>query len=51
LHPYDVDPGNYELWDKVGQGVGNLKSLSVLKIIPTTTLAMEKMNPHVIGRY
>jgi hypothetical protein len=33
LHPYDVDPGNYELWDKVGQGVGNLKSLSVLKII------------------
>jgi hypothetical protein len=32
LHPYDVDPGNYELWDKVGQGVGNLKSLGVVSI-------------------
>jgi hypothetical protein len=29
---YDVDPGNYELWDKVGQGVGNLKSLRMLNI-------------------
>jgi hypothetical protein len=32
LHLHDIDPGNYELWDKVGQGVGNLKSLSVLGI-------------------
>jgi hypothetical protein len=32
LRPYDVDPGNYELWDKGGQGVGNLKSLGVLTI-------------------
>jgi hypothetical protein len=32
LYPYDDDPGNYELWDKVGQGVGNLKSLNILKI-------------------
>jgi hypothetical protein len=32
LRPYDADPGIYELWDKVGQGVGNLKYLSVLRI-------------------
>jgi hypothetical protein len=32
LHPHDVDPGNYELWDKVGQGVGNLESLGVVSI-------------------
>jgi hypothetical protein len=32
LFPYDVDPENYELWDKVGQGVGNLKSLRMLNI-------------------
>jgi hypothetical protein len=33
LHPYNVDPPrDYELWDKVGQGVGNLKSLDTLKI-------------------
>jgi hypothetical protein len=32
LSPYNVDPGNYELWDKVGQGVGNLRSLGVLCI-------------------
>ena len=32
VYPCDDDPGNYMLWDKVGQGVGNLKSLSVLKI-------------------
>jgi hypothetical protein len=30
--PYDEDVGNYELWDKVGQGVGNLKSLKSLGI-------------------
>jgi hypothetical protein len=32
LFPYDDDPGNYELWDKVGQGVGNLKSLDMITI-------------------
>jgi hypothetical protein len=32
LHLNDADPGKYELWDKVGQGVGNLKSLCDLKI-------------------
>jgi hypothetical protein len=32
LHPYDLGSRNYELWDKVGQGVGNLKSFSVLVI-------------------
>jgi hypothetical protein len=33
LSPYDrADPGNYEFWDKVGQGVGNLKSLHTLRI-------------------
>jgi hypothetical protein len=32
LLPYDVDPGNYERWDKVGQGLGNLKSLRVIDI-------------------
>jgi hypothetical protein len=30
LSPYR--PGNYEVWDKVGQGVGNLRSLGVLCI-------------------
>jgi hypothetical protein len=31
--PYDEDPGNHELWDKVGRGrVGNLKSLESLCI-------------------
>jgi hypothetical protein len=34
LHPYNVNQGNYELWDKVGQGVGNLRSLRVLNIWP-----------------
>jgi hypothetical protein len=32
IYPYDEDPGNYELWDKVGRGVGNLESLSTLSI-------------------
>jgi hypothetical protein len=32
LNPYDADPGNYELWDKVGQGVGNLKFFNTLRI-------------------
>jgi hypothetical protein len=33
LYPYDVNLRNYELWDKVGRGVGNLKSLRVLAIV------------------
>jgi hypothetical protein len=33
LYPNDEDAGNYELWDKVGQGVGNLTSLEDLNII------------------
>lgn len=32
LDPHDVDPGNYGLWDKVGRGIENLKSLCVFKI-------------------
>jgi hypothetical protein len=32
LFPYDNNPGNYELWEKVGQGVGNLKALGLLTI-------------------
>jgi hypothetical protein len=32
LHPYGVYQWNYELWDKMGQGVGNLKSLGELVI-------------------
>jgi hypothetical protein len=32
LFPYDEDAGTYEVWDKVGQGVGNLKSLYRLNI-------------------
>jgi hypothetical protein len=32
LYPYDEEAGNNELWDKVGQGVGNLKSLRTLSI-------------------
>jgi hypothetical protein len=30
--PFDSDPGNYELWDKVGQMVGNLTELKTLSI-------------------
>jgi hypothetical protein len=32
LYPFDSDPGNYELWDKVGQIVGNLTELQTLSI-------------------
>jgi hypothetical protein len=32
LYSYGVDPGKYEFWDKVGQGVGNLKALGALLI-------------------
>jgi hypothetical protein len=32
VRPYDADPGNYERWDKAGQGMANLKSLDVLGI-------------------
>jgi hypothetical protein len=35
ISPNDEDAGNYELWDKVGRGVGNLKSLNRLAICPS----------------
>jgi hypothetical protein len=35
IYPYNEDTGNYELWDKVGRGVGNLKSLTTLCITPS----------------
>jgi hypothetical protein len=27
LYPYSVDDENYDVWDKVGQAIGNLQSL------------------------
>jgi hypothetical protein len=38
LSPYEVHSGNYELWDKVGRGVGNLKSLRSLIVSLDNTL-------------
>jgi hypothetical protein len=32
LFPFDSNPGSYELWDKVGQIVGNLMELKVINI-------------------
>jgi hypothetical protein len=32
IDPYDEDAGNYELWEKLGLGVGNFKSLKTLYI-------------------
>jgi hypothetical protein len=32
LYPFDSDAGNYEVWDKVGQMVGNLMELQVINI-------------------
>jgi hypothetical protein len=32
VYPYDGAPGNYELWDKVGQIVGNLTELQMINI-------------------
>jgi hypothetical protein len=32
LSPFYANPGNYEFWDKIGQGLRNLKSLRVLNI-------------------
>jgi hypothetical protein len=32
LYPFDSDAGNYEFWDKVGQIVGNLEGLSLIKL-------------------
>jgi hypothetical protein len=29
LYPNDEDTGSYDVWDKVGRGVGNFKSLSL----------------------
>jgi hypothetical protein len=48
LFPYDVDPGNYEVWDKVGQGVGNLKSLALLK--PCINNRFDEANWEILAR-
>jgi hypothetical protein len=32
LNPYDDVPRNYEIWDKIGQGVGNLEGIKKLQI-------------------
>ena len=32
LYPFDSDPGTYELWDKVGQMVGNFTELKAIVI-------------------
>jgi hypothetical protein len=32
LYPFDSDAGNYEVWDKVGELVGNLMAIHVLSI-------------------
>jgi hypothetical protein len=32
LYPFDSDPGNYEVWDKVGQMVGNCLELQMITI-------------------
>jgi hypothetical protein len=53
LYPYGVDPGKYELWDKVGQGVGNLKALGLLGIYLRDSLgepdweALARILPHI----
>jgi hypothetical protein len=53
LSPYDIDSGNYELWDKVGQGVGNLHSLGVLRIYLSNSLGepdwevLARILPHI----
>jgi hypothetical protein len=38
LYPFDSNPGNYEFWDKVGQIVGNLMDLQMIRIhfLPST---------------
>jgi hypothetical protein len=53
LSPYDdsVDSsGNYELWDKVGQGVGKLKSLSTLVIHLHNRLGGPKVDWEILAR-
>jgi hypothetical protein len=53
LSPYDVDSGNYELWDKLGQGVGNLNALGVLRIYLSNSLGepdwevLARILPHI----
>jgi hypothetical protein len=32
LCPYNDDPGNYEIWDKICRGVGNLEGIKALRI-------------------
>jgi hypothetical protein len=52
LSPYydGGDPGNYILWDKVGQGVGNLKSLSVLVIHLHNRLGGPRVDWEILAR-
>jgi hypothetical protein len=53
LRPYNVDPGNYELWEKVVQGIGNLKSLDSLWIYLIDSLGepdweiLARILPHI----
>jgi hypothetical protein len=37
LNPYDDVPRNYEIWDKIGQGVGNLEGIKKLQITLDTS--------------
>jgi hypothetical protein len=51
LFPYDgVDSGNYKLWDKVGEGVGNLKSLGVLVIHLNNRLSGLRVDWEILAR-
>jgi hypothetical protein len=50
LSPYNVDPGKYELWDKVGQGVGNLRSLGVLCIYHNNSLGGPRVDWEILAR-
>jgi hypothetical protein len=53
LSPYDVHPGKYDLWDKVGEGVGNLQSLGVVRIYLNDSLGepdwevLARILPHI----
>jgi hypothetical protein len=51
LFPYDgVDSENYKLWDKVGEGVGNLKSLGVLVIHLNNRLSGLRVDWEILAR-